>query len=337
MIIGLTGSFCAGKDTVAEYLKKRFVHYSLSDAIREEADRQGIKKTRKNLQELGNKLRAKYGNSVLAERALSLFGDMSDYVVSSIRHSAEINVLRKRPDFFLISVEAPSELRFKRMSKRDREEDPKTFKEFLKMEKFESQTKGPGQQLKKCQKMAEIKVINDGDFKQLYAKLDKLIHDLRIQLIKKRPSKDEYYLGIAEAVSRRATCLRRHFGAIIVKDDQIVSSGYCGAARGADNCTDIGKCIREEMKIPSGQRYELCRSVHAEMNAVISAARSGTSVIGGKLYLFGRTVSTGLISGIEPCKLCKRVIINAGLEQVVIKNADGTIQKFDVKDWIKKE
>ena len=160
---------------------------------------------------------------------------------------------------------------------------------------------------------------------------------MRIQLIKKRPSKDEYYLGIAEAVSRRATCLRRHFGAIIVKDDQIVSSGYCGAARGADNCTDIGKCIREEMKIPSGQRYELCRSVHAEMNAVISAARSGTSVIGGKLYLFGRTVSTGLISGIEPCKLCKRVIINAGLEQVVIKNADGTIQKFDVKDWIKKE
>ncbi len=338
MIIGLTGSFCAGKDTAAEYLvKKGFIHYSLSDAIREEADRRGIKKTRENLQKLGNELREKYGNAVLAERALETFKDQKDYVVNSIRHPAEINALRKRPDFFLINIHAPAKLRFERMKARNREEDPKTFKEFLKLEKKESQIKGPGQQLKKCQKMAKITIIHDKGFKELYNKLDRLVYDLRLKLIKKRPSKDEYYLGIAEAVSRRATCLRRQFGAIIVKEDQIISSGYCGAARGAKNCTDIGKCIREELKIPSGERYELCRSVHAEMNAIINAARAGTSVLGGVLYLFGRDVKTNMICGIEPCKLCKRVIINAGLKQVIIKQSNGLIKKFNVKDWIKKE
>jgi len=183
MIIGITGSFCAGKDTAADYLvKKGFIHYSLSDVIREEADKRGIKKIRKNLQDLGSKLRADYGNSVLAEMALKIFNNNKDYVVTSIRHSAEVDALRKRQDFFLVHMYAPAKIRFKRMKERNREEDPKTFKGFLELEKKESQTKGSGQQLVKCREMAKITVIHDKEFKELYNKLDRLVYDLRLKL-----------------------------------------------------------------------------------------------------------------------------------------------------------
>lgn len=186
MIIGITGSFCAGKDTASDYLaKKGFIHYSLSDAIREEADKKQIKRTRENLQDLGNELRENYGNPVLANMALKIFENNKDYVVSSIRHSAEVDVLRKRPDFFLVHIYSPAKIRFRRMKERNREEDPKTFREFLELEKKESQTKGPGQQLKKCQEMAKITVIHDKEFKELYDKLNRMVYDLRLKLYKK--------------------------------------------------------------------------------------------------------------------------------------------------------
>ena len=106
-----------------------------------------------------------------------------------------------------------------------------------------------------------------------------------------RRDKINYYLDIAEVVSERGTCLRRNFGAIIVKNDQIISTGYVGAPRGRKNCSDLGFCTREKNNIPRGERYELCRSVHAEANAIIHAARS--DMLGAALYLVGREVSTG--------------------------------------------
>ena len=124
-----------------------------------------------------------------------------------------------------------------------------------------------------------------------------------------RTSKDDYYLDIADAVRERATCLRRTYGAIIVNNDEIISSGYNGAPRGRCNCTDMGVCHREELRIPSGQRYELCRSVHAEQNAIIQAARNGTSVVGATLYCTH-----------QPCVICAKIIINAGISRVVYKN-----------------
>lgn len=135
-----------------------------------------------------------------------------------------------------------------------------------------------------------------------------------------RPNKTEYYLGIAKAVAQRATCLRRKYGAIIVKDDTIVSTGYNGTARGLPNCIDIGRCPREEQKIEAGARYDLCRGVHAEMNAVVNAARSGVSVMGGTMYLTGFDAKTGepLKDVVKPCILCSRVIINVGVKEVVM-------------------
>jgi dCMP deaminase len=145
----------------------------------------------------------------------------------------------------------------------------------------------------------------------------------------KRPAKPEYYLNIARVVAQRGTCLRRRFGAIIVKDDVIVSTGYVGAPRGTANCIDLNKCPREEANIPSGERYELCRSVHAEMNAIINASRSGSSVLGGTLYLFGENVKDGSIAKAKPCKMCARVIINAGISRVIVAGPDG-FEEIDI-------
>ena len=139
-----------------------------------------------------------------------------------------------------------------------------------------------------------------------------------------RISKENYYLDIAETVIGRATCLRRCYGAIIVKNDEIISTGYNGAPRGRKNCVDIGYCTREAMKVPRGQRYELCRSVHAEANAIISAARR--DMVGGTLYLAGKDAATGeILSDATSCAMCRRMIINAGITRVVGLQEDDTV------------
>ena len=148
-----------------------------------------------------------------------------------------------------------------------------------------------------------------------------------------RRDKINYYLDIADTVSARSTCLRRRYGAVIVNHDQIVSTGYVGAPRGRENCCDLGTCVREELKIPRGERYELCRSVHAEMNAVISASRD--QMIGGTLYLSGREVSTGeYVKNSMSCSLCKRVIINSGIERVIIRDSDEDYRIIEVMEWV---
>ncbi len=148
-----------------------------------------------------------------------------------------------------------------------------------------------------------------------------------------RRDKLNYYLDIAEAVIDRGTCIRRNFGAIIVKNDQIISTGYVGAPRGRKNCCDLGYCTREQLNIPRGERYELCRSVHAEQNAIIAASRS--DMIGSTLFLVGRDYKTKeLVKGANPCALCKRMIINAGISQVVVRDTHDEYRMIDVQSWI---
>ena len=148
-----------------------------------------------------------------------------------------------------------------------------------------------------------------------------------------RISKTNYYLDIAETVLERATCLRRVYGAIIVKNDEIISTGYNGAPRGRANSEDLGYCSREAMKVPRGERYELCRSVHAEANAIISASRR--DMVGGTLYLVGRDARTGaLLSDATSCSMCRRLVINAGLSQVVIRRTAAEFDVVDVADWV---
>lgn len=151
-----------------------------------------------------------------------------------------------------------------------------------------------------------------------------------------RMSKDKYYLNIADAVLDRSTCLRRKYGAIIVKNDEILSTGYNGAPRGRVNCSELGYCNREQLNIPSGQRYELCRSVHAEANAIISASRR--DMVGSTLYLVGRDGRTGqLLGDATSCAMCRRQVINAGISKVVIRKTDTEFEVVDVQDWVQQE
>ena len=148
-----------------------------------------------------------------------------------------------------------------------------------------------------------------------------------------RRDKENYYLDIAETVAERGTCLRRNFGAIIVNKDQIISAGYVGAPRGRRSGIDLGYCVRESLQIPRGERYELCRSVHAEANAIIHASRNDT--LGGTLYLVGKNAAdNSYVENAAPCSMCKRMIINAGIVRVIIRNTKDSFTSVNVDDWI---
>lgn len=151
-----------------------------------------------------------------------------------------------------------------------------------------------------------------------------------------RRDKTNYYLDMAEVASERGTCLRRNYGAVIVKNDIIVSTGYVGAPRGRANCIDLGFCMRQKMKIPRGERYEFCRSVHAEANAIIAASRD--QMLGATLYLCGVEMETGeLVPDADCCTMCKRMIINAGITHVVIRRTHDTYETIDVQSWVEND
>ena len=149
-----------------------------------------------------------------------------------------------------------------------------------------------------------------------------------------RRDKHNYYLDIAEVVLERGTCLRRNYGSIIVKNDEIISTGYTGAPRGRKNCMDLGVCRRQMLNVPRGERYELCRSVHSEANAIISASRR--DMIGATLYLAGKDCETGkLVHDATSCAMCKRQIINAGIANVIVRRSENDYEIIDVqRDWV---
>lgn len=152
----------------------------------------------------------------------------------------------------------------------------------------------------------------------------------------KRIDKTNYYLDMAEVALERGTCLRRNFGAVIVKNDEIISTGYTGAPRGRKNCCDLGYCLREKLNVARGERYELCRSVHAEQNAIISASRD--KMIDADLYLVGKDYKTGAyVEKASPCMLCKRFVINAGIKKVIARENKTEFTIYNVDDWIKND
>ena len=150
----------------------------------------------------------------------------------------------------------------------------------------------------------------------------------------KRRDKHNYYLDIAETVLERGTCLRRNYGSIIVKNDEIISTGYTGAPRGRKNCCDLKFCLREKLNVPRGTHYELCRSVHSEANAIISASRR--DMLGAVLYLVGKDAKSGkIVINANSCSMCKKMIINSGIERVIIRDTKESYRIIYVKDWIK--
>jgi dCMP deaminase len=150
-----------------------------------------------------------------------------------------------------------------------------------------------------------------------------------------RPDWDEYFINITREVAKRSTCMSMKSGAVIVKDKKIISTGYSGAPRQTLDCYERGECLRRKLDIPSGQRYELCRSVHSEMNAIINAGRTGEHIVDSDMYLWGMKVLNGENKTIDiyPCFICKKMIINAGIKRVIAMNADGRVKAYNVADW----
>lgn len=305
MIIGLTGKNGSGKGEIAKYLQVRGFHYfSLSDVLREEASKSSLPVTRDVLVELGNRLRNERGPGALAEKIFSRLDPEKHYVVDSIRHPSEIQVFRRRKDFTLISVRAPELLRFERMKQRARENDPLNIDDFRKLENKEAQSQqGSDQQLDQAIALADVFIDNGGSLQMLHDTLKNLL--LEQARKQSRPGWDDYFMGIAKMVALRSNCIKRKVAAVIVKDLRIISTGYNGTPRGVQNCSE-GGCPRCNNIEVSGKSLEDCYCSHAEENAIVQSAYHGVSIKESVLY-----------TTFSPCLMCTKMIINAGIKEVV--------------------
>lgn len=305
MLVGLTGKNGSGKGEAASFLKERGFHYfSLSDVVREEARKRKKPVTRENLIAIGNDLRHKYGAGVLAKRTLEKVEIDKHYVIDSIRHPAEVKELRSKDNFILIEIAASPKVRFQRIKKRARENDPKTFSEFKRIENVEGKSKvGSDQQLNRTLELADYTIQNSGTISAFHGKIGQLI--MKISAQKKRPDWDEYFMEIAKVVSLRSNCMKRKVAAVIVKDKRVIATGYNGTPRGVKNCNE-GGCPRCNSFAASGTKLEECLCSHGEENAITQSAYHGVNIGGATIY-----------TTFSPCLLCTKMIINSGLKEVV--------------------
>lgn len=310
MFLGFTGPNASGKGEAIKYLveRKKFIASSLSDILRDEAKLRGKEPVRDNLIIIGNELRNNEGPAVLAARTIKKIKNSPQAVIDSIRNVYEIEELRKNlPGFKLIGISADVKTRFERSLKRARPGDAATIEDFIKKEEKENTADEKAQQLSRCYDLADIKIDNSGTFEQLTGKLDSILKELEYKPYS-RPSWDEYFMKMAYLVAERSTCLRHHVGAVIVKNNYVVSTGYNGAAAGVKDCTELG-CLRDQMGIASGTRHEICRAIHAEQNAIIQAALHGGGTQGATIYCTH-----------SPCIICAKMVVNAKIKRFVTAN-----------------
>lgn len=305
MIIGLTGKNGSGKGEAAKFLTESgYEYYSLSDILREELEARSLDVTRERLIAIGNELRNAEGAGVLAERTLTKLGPGSHAVVDSIRNPFEVEALRRRRDFHLLSIEADPKTRFERVKARNREGDPTTYEAFLDVEAREAATPDPAtQQMNRTAEMADAVVSNNGAIDELRDQVRQVVQAMAANLV--RPPWDQYFMDIAKVVALRSNCIKRKIAAVIVKDRRIISTGYNGTPRGVTNCNE-GGCPRCNHFGASGEKLEECLCSHAEENAIVQAAYHGVSIKDATIY-----------TTCSPCLICTKMIINSGLAEVV--------------------
>ncbi|MBC8183343.1 AAA family ATPase [candidate division KSB1 bacterium] len=302
MIIGLTGTNAAGKTTLLNYLiSKNFQAFSLSDVIRDELVRLKLEPTRQNLIDVGNQLREQCSASVLADKIKAKIST-NNAMIDSIRNTAEVRSLRCLNNFYLIAIDAPVEERFQRAKKRGRTENAATLDEFIKIENKEKNENENHQNIPACLAVADYTIKNEKDVDHLYENIENILDELQKRT---RPDWEEYFLKMAFLVAERSTCNRHHVGAIIVKGRHVLTTGYNGAARKTDDCLKLG-CLRDQLKIPSGERHEICRAIHAEQNAIIQAGVHGVNIEGTTIYCTH-----------SPCIICAKMIVNAGIKEII--------------------
>lgn len=301
MIIGLTGSLAAGKGVVSNYLKEKgFVYLSLSDELREIAKELKIELTRKNLQDLGNKLREEKGSGVLAEHVSNKIKNQEykKAIVDGIRNPEEVNVLRKLKDFSLVAVDAPQEIRFERLVSRNRESDPQTWEEFVFVDNRDKGIGEPesGQGVGKCMALADVKLINSGSFDEVQEDVKNLYEALQKKV--PRPGWDEYFMSMVYLVASRSKDQSTHIGAVIVgEDNEIKSTGYNSFVR------KLKDDVPERQEKP--EKYFWFE--HAERNAIYNATLIGTSLKNCKMYTNG-----------IPCADCARAVIQSGIKEIIV-------------------
>jgi len=309
MILGIAGRNASGKGTVADILKSGgFEYFSLSDEIRLSLAEKGIEPTRDAMTAEGNRIRHQEGAGALATRVVRRFSHGTNQVVDSVRNPEEVRVLQICENFFLIAVDAPVETRFERLRARARPGDPDTIEGFLAAEERELAGGDPAaQQLIATMKLADYTINNNGDVDALNAAVRTVFRDAASKIT--RPSWDEYFMKIARVVATRSNCAKRNVAAVVVKDSRIVSTGYNGTPRGTTNCS-AGGCPRCLSLTPSGEDLGDCVCSHAEENAITQAAYHGVSLKDATIY-----------TTFMPCVMCTKMIINAGIREVVFQAA----------------
>ncbi len=285
--------------------RRSFYAVSLSDVIREDLAGDGLEPTRERMIERGRALRERFGPAVLAERALQRLQEDRHHVIDSIRHPSEVEALRTAGDFWLLWVEADPHLRYQRVRARGRaDERALDYPGFVALEARELAGDDPGaQQLLAVEALADRVIRNDGDQGALEAEIDDWLRGR--WLFRERPSWDDYFLNIARVVASRSNCVKRKVGALVVADRRIISTGYNGTPRGVTNCNE-GGCPRCAGGAESGTRLDECLCSHAEENAITQAAYHGVRVRDASLY-----------TTFSPCLICAKMIINAGMVEVV--------------------
>ncbi|MBT3864437.1 AAA family ATPase [Candidatus Peregrinibacteria bacterium] len=313
MYVALTGYMGTGKGAIAKKLETLGYRYiSLSDMIREEADKRGVEHSRGNLQDIGNELRNTHGPGVFGLRVRekiegeegALFGT-GKWIIDGVRNPSEATEIKRIPNSKLLAVTASLPTITERIRSRKRPGEENITKEevFERLKKEsgvgEDET---GQQVQKCLDVSEFLIINEGSLEELDKKLD---HFVKSTTGAERPTFDEVFMEVSYTWAKRATCCRRKVGAVIAKDKQQLTAGYNGAPRGVPHCAEVG-CIREKLNVPSGKNAELCRGTHAEQNAITQAAKFGISIDGATLYC-----------NTFPCVICTKMILNSGIVKVI--------------------
>jgi dCMP deaminase len=308
MIIGVAGRNGAGKGEFVKFLEARsFTVLSLSEVIRQELADRGLSETRERMIDVGQEMRRQFGPGALAQRLVRQLQPDRNYAIDSIRHPVEVEILRHSgQDFHLVWIDAKLETRFERLQARGRPGDPQSVAELESLEARERGSDDPNaQQLDQVQDEASFTLSNDGALESFQSQIESWV---RNNLAFSRPGWDEYFMDIARTVASRSNCVKRKVAAVVTRDRRIISTGYNGTPRGTTNCNE-GGCPRCNDLAPGGTRLDECVCSHAEENAITQAAYHGVSLKGGTVY-----------TTFSPCLQCTKMIINAGLAEVVFQS-----------------
>ena len=306
IVIGITGTIGAGKGTVVELLGKRgYHHHSVRDFLVAQIP-QGTTVNRDSMVSIANSLRQEKGADYIIRSLLDIATkERKNCIIESIRNPLEAEYLRKNCTFYLLCVDADISIRYDRVLKRKSETDNISFKTFVENEQREMSTlNSNNQNIEQCIKMADYTLNNNKTIKDLEQQVNQVIE--RIENANRRPAWDEYFMELANSAARRATCDRGKSGCVIVKDKQILVTGYVGSPMGLPHCDDVGHLFKQTTHEDGSVTNHCVRTVHAEQNAICQAAKRGISIEGATLYC-----------RMTPCRTCAMLIINCGIRRVV--------------------